>query len=169
MVDPTHDDPQKMGCAGSGSDWWIQRIIPWGCLIRSWLMGLKDDERMLDLVLVDETRRWPSESVGAGSGENKGENAKSSRLGSNPESWASDFLLLTNYAGYWFINTIKTNNIYQNNKFLARINAPEFKPASKVMTHYHLLPWIFRLKLWTFTYGHGVVAITLCNSETAYK
>ena len=63
----------------------------------------------------------------------------------------------------------KNKQIEQNYRLLARINAPEFKPANKVVTRHCLLPWICHLKLWTFTYRHGVVAISLCISETVYK
>ena len=84
LMDLEDDDPQKVRCAGSGSDWWIQKMTR-GHLIWPWLMGPEDDQRMFDLILADGSRRWwPSEGVCAGSGENNGENAKSSCLGSNP-------------------------------------------------------------------------------------
>ena len=61
-MDPTDDDPQKMGCAGSSSEWdpeddglhvldlvltGIQKMMRW---IWSWLMDQKDDA--LDLMLA---------------------------------------------------------------------------------------------------------------------
>ena len=70
---------RRWGHVGSSSEWnpedngmhvldlaltGIQKMMPRGCLIWSWLMGPEEDgQRMLDLVLVDGSRRrWPEDA-----------------------------------------------------------------------------------------------------------
>ena len=142
-----------MKCAGSDWDWWIRRIMPRGHLI--WLRLMKSEDN------PSRCRRW----IWWKKGEKMPEG--------HAWDWTQNHELLTSF--FWPTTlgvslTIQQNKqTDQNYRFLSRTNAPEFKPGSKVMTRYHLLPWIRHLKLRAFTYGYGVVVVTLYISEITYK